>query len=60
MMDAKNKFRRLGQGSIKGKQFTNLLQNMSKEAEAKETARKKEIAEQARINQENHRLDSIF
>ena len=55
-MNAKNRFRKLGHGSIQSEKFTNLLQNMSKETEENEAARKKEIARQARINQANFRL----
>ena len=55
VMNAKSRFRKLGQGSIQSEKFTNLLQNMSKDTEEKETARKKEIAEQARISQSNLR-----
>ena len=55
-MNAKNRFRKLGHGSIQSEKFTYLLQNMSKETEENEAARKKEIARQARINQANFRL----
>ena len=54
-MNAKSKFRKLGHGSVKGSKFTSLLQNLSKETEEKEAAKKKEIAEQARIGQPNER-----
>ena len=52
-MNAKNMFRKLGQGFVRRDKFTNLLQTMSRETEEKEAARKKEIAEQARIDQTN-------
>ena len=57
-MNAKNRFRKLGHGSVQSEKITNLLQNMSKETEETETARKKEIAEKARINQVNLRFGS--
>jgi hypothetical protein len=55
-MNAKSRFRKLGHGAVQSEKFTNLLQNMSKETEENEASRKKEIAEQARINHSNLRL----
>ena len=55
-MNAKNRFRKLGHGSVQSEKFNNLLQNMSKETEENEAVRKKEIAEQARVNPTNLRL----
>ena len=55
-MNAKNRFRKLGHGSVQSEKFNNLLQNMSKETEENEAVRKKEIAEQTRVNPTNLRL----
>ena len=48
MMNAKSKFRGIGIGAVKRDEFANLLSNLTKEAE--ENTKKKEIAEQARVN----------
>ena len=51
MMNAKNRFRGLGLGAVKRDRFASLLTKMTKESE--ENAKKKEIAEQARVNPAN-------
>ena len=50
-MNAKSKFRGVGLGAVKRERFTDLLKNLTKEAE--ENQRKQEIAEQARVNPAN-------
>ena len=51
VMNAKNRFRGFGRGAAKSQQFTNLLSKMTKKSE--ENSKKKEIAEQARVNPVN-------
>ena len=50
-MNAKSRFRGFGVGAAKSQQFTNLLSKLKNESE--EDAKKKEIAEQARVNPAN-------
>ena len=56
-MNAKNRFRGFGRGAAKSQQFTNLLSKMTKESE--ENSKKKEIAEQARVNLVNFKYFTI-
>ena len=57
-MNAKNRFRGFGRGAAKSQQFTNLLSKMTKESE--ENSKKKEIAEQARVNPANFKYFTIY
>ena len=56
-MNAKNRFRGIGLGAVKREKFANLLTNMTKEAE--ENLKKKEIAEQARVNPANFKYVAL-
>lgn len=54
LMNATHRFRAVSRGTVKGEKFANLLTDLTKESQEK--ARKKEIAEQARVNPVDFKL----